>query len=263
MHGLTKGLIGAGAASLLAWGSHAADGAEYIGSLEGEAQATLAASGADGATLTMQRDPLARIAVISGVTDPAERARIEAQLLANGRLREVRWATSAIAAETGYSAQLADGEVAAELSTGIEDAEAVTGASAEQVADCQGEVDAFMAGKSIVFETGSAALAEESLAIVDGLSQRLTVCTGMSVAVGGHTDATGTDAINQQVSSARANAVSAALAERGVAPARITATGYGSSQPVVESDGANAANRRIEFTLDAGGDAGSGAEEGE
>lgn len=272
MHGLTKGLIGAGVASLLAWGSHAMDGADYISTLESEMQAALAdgtaGTGSQGAALTMQRDPLARVAIVSGVTDPAERARIEAMLIGTGRVRAVRWADGAIAAEEGYSAELAgngpvaavSGEaIAAALSTGIEDVEAVTGASEEQVADCQGEVDAFMAGKSILFETGSAALAPESLTIVDGLSQRLTACTGMSVAVGGHTDATGTDAVNQQISQARADAVSAALAQRGVAPARITATGFGSSQPIVAGDGANAANRRIEFALDAGSD----AEEGE
>lgn len=254
MHGLAKGLIGAGVASLLAWGSHAMGGATYINDLESEMSGALADAGALsdpgalGASLRLQRDPLARVATISGVTDASDRARIEQQLLAGGRIRTIIWADDLV------DASVTDGEAdTAALSTGIEDVEAVSGASEEQVADCQSDLDAFMADRVVVFESGSAELAAPSISVISGLAERLTACTGMSVAVGGHTDATGTDAVNQQLSQARADAVAAALAGRGVAPVRITATGYGSSRPLVEGNGANAANRRIEFTLDAGG----------
>ncbi|MEP3420525.1 MAG: OmpA family protein [Erythrobacter sp.] len=262
MQGLTKGLLGAGVASLLAWGTHAMDGANYIDTIETDMQGALASAGVEGASLSMQRDPLSRIAIVDGVTDPDERARIEAMLIETGKVSHVRWANDRIADAEMYSGELASADgaegTAADLATGIEDTSAVTGASEEQVADCQSGVDAFMDGKSILFQTGSAYLAEESIAVVDGLSERLTVCTGMSVTVGGHTDATGTDSVNMSISQARADAVASALAERGVSTARITAIGYGSSQPAVEGDGANAANRRIEFTLDAGADAQGG-----
>ncbi len=258
MNGLTKGLVGAGLASLLAYGAHSMTGAGFIDRLETDAQSALAGAGVEGAELTMQRDPLARVAIISGVTDPAEQERIRAALLANGTLREVRFSDEAVAsADEAGVAEVVNTE---ELSTGIEDTEAVTGASDEQVADCQTNVDAFMEGKSITFQSGSAYISPASTAIIEGLSERLTACTGMSVAVGGHTDATGGDEINMTVSQARADAVSAALSERGVAEARITATGYGSSQPLVEGDGASEANRRIEFTLDAGDATGSEGE---
>ncbi len=261
MQGLTKGLLGAGVASLLAWGTHAMDGADYIDTIEADMQAALAASGADGASLTMQRDPLARVAVLDGVTDPAERARIEEYLRANSTVGSIRWADDMVADAEVYSAELASGDGAS--ADGASAADATTGASEELVADCQGDIDGFMEGKSITFRTGSAYLAPSSLTIIDGLSERLGPCTGMSIAVGGHTDATGTDAVNQQISQARADSVAAALTERGVAASRITATGYGSSQPLAGGDGSNAANRRIEFTLDAGGSAGAAAQEGE
>lgn len=261
MNGLTKGLVGGAVASLLAYGAHTATGAGYIDSVETKAQGVLAASGVEGASLTLQRDPLSRTAIVTGVTDPAERERIKAELLANGGVRDVVFADEAD--ESG-----ADGDAAGdaepvsveELSTGIEDADAVTGATEEQVEDCQTSVNAFMEGKSINFESGSAYISPTSAAIIEGLGERLTACTGMSVGVGGHTDSTGSDETNMNISRERAKVVAAALSEQGVAAARITATGYGSSQPLVAGDGANAANRRIEFTLNAGSDTQEGGE---
>ncbi len=235
MDGLIKGLIGAGGASLLAWGAHSMTGADYVNGIESEAQASLAEGEFGGVTLSMQRDPLSRVVVLSGVTDPEERAPIEAHLRANSKVGAIRWADDA-----------------ADRASGADNADAVTGASDAQVADCQGKIDAFMEGKSLTFRSGSAYLAPSSLAIIDGLGEKLSTCTGMRVAVGGHTDATGSDEVNQLVSQSRADVVAVALAERGIDAARITATGYGSSQPLDEGDGANAANRRIEFTLDAG-----------
>jgi len=214
MNGLTKGLLGAGVASLLAYGAHSMTGAGYIDKLETSAQSALEGTGVEGASLTMQTDPLARVAIISGVTDAAEQERIRAALLADGTLREVRFSDEAVAADDGS----AGGDA------GVADAAAVTGASEEQVADCQGDINTFMEGKSINFQSGSAYIAPESARVIDGLAERLSGCTGMSIAVGGHTDSTGSAAINDTLSQGRADAVAAALAERGVAAERITAT---------------------------------------
>lgn len=244
MNGTMKFALGALGATCLAWGTHAITGAGYIDGMEADTKAALDAGGYDGVSFEMQRDPLARIAVLDGVDDPAKRAEIEAALMASdANLAGVRWADGA---ESGAVAPaVADADGAA-------DADATVGASAEQVADCQNDVNAFMESKTITFRSGSAFLPDSSLEIVDGLAEKLTACTGMSVAVGGHTDATGSAAINQSISQARADAVAEALTARGVGAARITATGYGSSQLLVEGDGANEANRRIEFTLATG-----------
>lgn len=245
MNGWIKGLIGAGGASLLAWGAHSATGTDYVQGIEEGAQSALAETGIGGAGVTMQRDPLARIANVTGVTDPAERDRIRAALLAVPGISEVRFEGDA---DGGTGGDGADGDAAASAG----DADASSGASDAQVADCQGALDTFAAENPINFRSGSAYLTPAALRTVDGLAERLTGCTGMSVAVGGHTDATGDDATNISISQNRADAVAAALAERGVAAARITATGFGSSQPLVEGNGANEANRRIEFTLSGG-----------
>lgn len=243
MNGMTKFIVGAAGASLLAWGAHALTGESYIDSLEAQGKTALAADGHDGVTLKMKRDWLSRTALLDGVTDEDERRKIAAALKSKvPGLVAVRWPKG-------------DGDGDAE---GTDAAAATTGASEEEVASCQDDVNAFMSDKTINFSISSADLAPEAVTVVDGLAEKLSACTGMAIGVGGHTDATGSAETNKVISQARADSVAAALSERGVAAERITATGYGSDKPLIEGDGANAANRRIEFTLgtgEAGGDA--------
>jgi OOP family OmpA-OmpF porin len=248
MRGLTKALLGAGAASLLAVGTHYASGADTIDRIESDASAALADAGVRGVSLNMARDPLSRGITLSGISDPDERARIEGILRGSANVGAITWEGDL---------DLFDESA---LATGIEDTAAVTGATAEQIAACQEALDSFKEGKTIQFETGSADLSETSLDMINSLARRMNVCTGMRINVGGHTDATGTDEVNIPISQARADAVSAELTNRSVVDVRIVATGYGSSQPLVEDAGENAANRRIEFTLDdAGADADTAA----
>ncbi|MCB9538733.1 MAG: OmpA family protein [Myxococcales bacterium] len=62
----------------------------------------------------------------------------------------------------------------------------------------------------------------------------------------GHTDQTGTLRYNQKLSEARASAVREALIQRGVAPERLVAYGYGETRPVSHD---RAQNRRVLFRL--------------
>ena len=248
MTGFGKFLVGAAATSLLAWGAHAVAGEHYIDGLEEDAQAAFATLGAgEGAAVAMQRDMLARVAIVSGVTDPAERERIRTGLLAIPGMKDV---TFADAADAQDGADMAAAQ-------GTDDAPEST-----EVTACQSDVDAVMAGKVINFRSGSAFMPDSSLAIVSEVAEALSACPDLAIAVAGHTDATGSDDINQRLSQARADAVAAALSERGIATDRITATGRGSSEPIMEgtSPEANAANRRIEFGV---GTTGSAAAQGE
>ena len=67
--------------------------------------------------------------------------------------------------------------------------------------------------------------------------------------VGGHTDASGTDAINDPLSMARARSVLAHLVSRGIDEARLEARGYGSSKPIADNSTpeGRARNRRVEL----------------
>ena len=67
----------------------------------------------------------------------------------------------------------------------------------------------------------------------------------------GHTDSTGSDAINEPLSRNRAAAVANFLSNRGVAANRISATGMGARQPIASNtttDG-KAQNRRVEIKV--------------
>jgi len=74
------------------------------------------------------------------------------------------------------------------------------------------------------------------------------------VSVGGHTDATGSPALNQRLSLRRAQAVRAYLVRQGLAPGAVTAQGYGSDWPVASDDTpeGRAQNRRVELILTGG-----------
>lgn len=74
----------------------------------------------------------------------------------------------------------------------------------------------------------------------------LTKYNQTQIEVGGHTDSTGSEQYNQQLSQRRAEAVKNALVQQGIAPARITTVGYGESQPVSSS---HAMNRRVEIVI--------------
>lgn len=66
------------------------------------------------------------------------------------------------------------------------------------------------------------------------------------IEVGGHTDSTGPENYNQQLSLLRAKAVKNALVRQGVDPRRIATVGYGESRPVSSN---HAANRRVEVVI--------------
>jgi outer membrane protein OmpA-like peptidoglycan-associated protein len=67
-----------------------------------------------------------------------------------------------------------------------------------------------------------------------------------TIRVEGHTDATGPETYNQQLSERRAEAVANALVQRGVDRRRVYTVGFGESQPISSS---NAANRRVNIVI--------------
>jgi outer membrane protein OmpA-like peptidoglycan-associated protein len=66
------------------------------------------------------------------------------------------------------------------------------------------------------------------------------------IEVGGHTDSTGDEQYNQQLSMRRAEAVKNALVQQGINPSRIRTYGYGESRPISSNA---ATNRRVEITI--------------
>ena len=103
----------------------------------------------------------------------------------------------------------------------------------------------------IRFASSLAVLDVASNPTLDKLAERAKACPEVSLEVAGHADASGNAAANLSLSSARAQAVAAALVARGFPAERLRAKGYGATQPVADNatPEGRAQNRRIEFQI--------------
>ena len=99
------------------------------------------------------------------------------------------------------------------------------------------------------FDNDSARLRPESIAVLDHAAATLKEWGEVKVEVAGHTDSVGAEASNLKLSQRRAEAVRAYLIGNGLAADRLTAKGYGESQPVADNRTAagRAKNRRVEL----------------
>ncbi|UCD23559.1 MAG: OmpA family protein [Gemmatimonadota bacterium] len=109
--------------------------------------------------------------------------------------------------------------------------------------------------RGVNFETSRSRLTQDSYAILDLVAQSLLEYPDVMIEVAGHTDATGTDAINNPLSLNRARAVMAYLARAGVPLERMEARGYGSTQPIASNSTreGRSQNRRVELRVLSGG----------
>ena len=101
----------------------------------------------------------------------------------------------------------------------------------------------------VSFDTGRADVKPQMRSVLDQFAQGLD--SGSRVTIVGHTDSTGSDAINDPLSRQRAEAVRNYIETRGVASSRIDVVGRGSREPVAsnDSDAGRARNRRVELFL--------------
>lgn len=116
---------------------------------------------------------------------------------------------------------------------------------------CQQLFSDLLAKGKIRFEAGRAAIDPDSAGLLDRLIETALRCPTTNVEIAGHTDSDGEDAANQALSEKRAQAVVDYLVKAGLPADRLTAAGYGSTQPVAsnDTDVGKAQNRRIEFLV--------------
>lgn len=103
----------------------------------------------------------------------------------------------------------------------------------------------------ILFRHDSAELKSESVAVLNATAETLRANPGVNVEIAGHTDSQGDATYNQGLSQKRANAVRNYLISQGVNGSRLSASGYGETQPVANnttSEG-RAQNRRVELRI--------------
>jgi outer membrane protein OmpA-like peptidoglycan-associated protein len=117
-------------------------------------------------------------------------------------------------------------------------------------ADTRGTVITLAGG--VLFATGQATILPGAQAQLNQVADALKTQAEHHFTVEGHTDNQGTDAINNDLSNRRANAVRDYLVVRGVAAAAITAQGVGSTRPVSDNrtTEGRAMNRRVEIVVD-------------
>ena len=103
-----------------------------------------------------------------------------------------------------------------------------------------------------LFATGAATLSGPARDTLDGLARNISrKWPAASVQVRGHTDSTGTAAVNQSLSEQRAANVATYLASQGIDRGRLTSVGLASTVPVVVEDGelGRRENRRVELVV--------------
>lgn len=104
-----------------------------------------------------------------------------------------------------------------------------------------------------LFDVDKDTIKPEGQRQLDAFAERVrTLGNIQHIEIAGHTDSTGADTYNQQLSERRANSVKNYLSDAGIDPSIMSTIGYGETRPVADNgtrDG-RAQNRRVEITLE-------------
>ena len=105
--------------------------------------------------------------------------------------------------------------------------------------------------ENVTFATNSATLSANARDALTAASKTLVQYPDTTLTINGHTDNTGSDAINDPLSRNRAQSVASFLQSQGVAGSRLTTAGHGSRQPVASNatPEGRAQNRRVEILI--------------
>jgi outer membrane protein OmpA-like peptidoglycan-associated protein len=99
----------------------------------------------------------------------------------------------------------------------------------------------------INFDIGKAIVKPESYPIIEQITNYLKENPTTRILIEGHTDNTGSDALNQSLSEKRAQSIKAEIVKRGIDAGRMETIGYGASKPVADNKTAagKTQNRRV------------------
>jgi len=115
----------------------------------------------------------------------------------------------------------------------------------------EGDEIALQLPSGISFDFNSASVKPQFRPALDQVAQTLASYQSTFIDVSGHTDAIGSDAVNQRLSEQRAQAVADYLSYQGINRARVATRGYGKQFPIApnDTDAGRAENRRVEIKL--------------
>lgn len=103
----------------------------------------------------------------------------------------------------------------------------------------------------VTFDTGSDIVRPGLYSEIERIAETLVKYPDTVIQVEGHTDSTGTESYNMDLSARRAEAVKNLLVQKGVDPSRILSMSFGESKPIASnnSDYGRAQNRRVEIKV--------------
>jgi OmpA-OmpF porin, OOP family len=107
-------------------------------------------------------------------------------------------------------------------------------------------------GEKVQFATGSSQILSVSFGLLDEVAKVLADNPQIELLeIDGHTDSTGTAAVNRKLSQQRAEAVMTYLTSKSVAAGRMKAKGFGPDKPIADNatDEGKEKNRRVEFNI--------------
>ena len=104
---------------------------------------------------------------------------------------------------------------------------------------------------NVFFESNSFDLKNESKTELNTLIELMTKNPTLKIEIGGHTDNSGVEKDNEDLSKSRAKSVNDYLVSKGIAAERLTYKGYAASKPIADNKTAEgkAKNRRTEFIV--------------
>ncbi|GAL67643.1 DUF5723 family protein [Jejuia pallidilutea] len=119
----------------------------------------------------------------------------------------------------------------------------------EVTEEIQNNLNAF--ARTILFDSGTAMIKPESNTILMEIVQILKTYPSAGFTIEGHTDSTGGEDLNRELSEARANSVKDFLVKNGIDANRLLTVGYGESKPIFSNitNYGRARNRRVEINL--------------
>ena len=104
---------------------------------------------------------------------------------------------------------------------------------------------------NITFASGNADIAEDFLSVLDSVNLVFKEFDKTLVVVSGHTDSSGSNSLNQNLSEKRAQSVADHIKNSGVLSDRLEVIGFGETQPIANNDTeeGKTKNRRVEISL--------------
>ena len=135
--------------------------------------------------------------------------------------------------------------------------EAIEGAKVETVQDANNlQAIKVTFDNGILFATNKSELSASSREALTKFANSLKNSPDTDITIYGHTDNTGSRAVNERISKERAEAVANFLVGQGISRSRITTEGLAYDQPVADNNTAEgrAQNRRVEVYITANKD---------